>query len=413
MKSDIDRLMQERDLDALIVAGGEEFNTARYYLTNGAHITRGTIVKIRGKDALLICNGMELEEAQKSGLRIKTDGEVGFYELYKDADNDPNKAQALLWKKLLIEEGLLAGRVGLYGTWQINTTIAVYNMLLQEADAYEFVAESTPTVFTEAMLTKDDEEIERLKFVAERTNEAMSVAWDYIAGSSADGDYVVDADGQKVTIGDIKTLVRRELMVRGLEDTGMIFAQGRDAGFPHSRGETDMPLQIGKAIVFDLFPREMGGGYHHDMTRTWCIGYAPKEVQEIYDTVMEAFDISVETYGVNKSTHHMQEAVLDYFESKGHPTTRTDPRAMEGYVHSLGHGVGIDIHEAPSISHVRRDDIFQIGNAVTIEPGLYYPENGIGVRVEDFFIVDKNGELISITPFRKDLVIPIDGISTE
>jgi len=413
MKSDIDRLMQERDLDALIVAGGEEFNTARYYLTNGAHITRGTIVKIRGKDALLICNGMELEEAQKSGLRIKTDGEVGFYELYKDADNDPNKAQALLWKKLLIEEGLLAGRVGLYGTWQINTTIAVYNMLLQEADAYEFVAESTPTVFTEAMLTKDDEEIERLKFVAERTNEAMSVAWDYIAGLSADGDYVVDADGQKVTIGDIKTLVRRELMVRGLEDTGMIFAQGRDAGFPHSRGETDMPLQIGKAIVFDLFPREMGGGYHHDMTRTWCIGYAPKEVQEIYDTVMEAFDISVETYGVNKSTHHMQEAVLDYFESKGHPTTRTDPRAMEGYVHSLGHGVGIDIHEAPSISHVRRDDIFQIGNAVTIEPGLYYPENGIGVRVEDFFIVDKNGELISITPFRKDLVIPIDGISTE
>jgi len=413
MKSDIDRLMQERDLDALIVAGGEEFNTARYYLTNGAHITRGTIVKIRGKDALLICNGMELEEAQKSGLRIKTDGEVGFYELYKDADNDPNKAQALLWKKLLIEEGLLAGRVGLYGTWQINTTIAVYNMLLQEADAYEFVAESTPTVFTEAMLTKDDEEIERLKFVAERTNEAMSVAWDYIAGLSADGDYVVDADGQKVTIGDIKTLVRRELMVRGLEDTGMIFAQGRDAGFPHSRGEADMPLQIGKAIVFDLFPREMGGGYHHDMTRTWCIGYAPKEVQEIYDTVMEAFDISVETYGVNKSTHHMQEAVLDYFESKGHPTTRTDPRAMEGYVHSLGHGVGIDIHEAPSISHVRRDDIFQIGNAVTIEPGLYYPENGIGVRVEDFFIVDKNGELISITPFRKDLVIPIDGISTE
>lgn len=413
MKSDIDRLMQERDLDALIVAGGEEFNTIRYYLSNGAHITRGTIVKIRGNDALLVCNGMELEEAQKSDLRIKTDGEVGYYDIYKAANNDPNVAAARLWKKLLQEEGLTAGRVGLYGTWQINTTIAIYKVLLEEADEYEFVAESAPTVFTEAMLTKDDEEIDRIKSVAERTNEAMSIAWDYIAGLSADGDFVVDADGRQVTIGDIKALVRGELMMRGLEDTGMIFAQGRDAGFPHSRGEADMPLQIGKAIVFDLFPREMGGGYHHDMTRTWCIGYAPKEVREIYDTVMEAFDISVETYGVNKSTHHMQEAVLDYFESKGHPTTRTDPRAMEGYVHSLGHGVGIDIHEAPSISHVRRDDIFQVGNAVTVEPGLYYPERGIGVRVEDFFIVDKNGELISITPFRKDLVIPIDGVSAE
>ena len=413
MKSDIDHLMKERNLDALIVGGGEEFNTIRYYLTKGAHVTRGTIIKIRDKDALLVCNGMELEEAQKSGLRIKTDGEAGFYDIYKEAGNDPNKATALFWKKLLIDEGLSAGRIGLYGTWQINTTIAIYNMLLAEADAYEFVAESAPTVFTAAMLTKDDEEIARLKSVAERTNEAMSVAWDYIAALSADGDYLINADGEKVTIGDIKSLVIRELMARGLEDTGMIFAQGRDAGFPHSRGEADMPLQIGKSIVFDLFPREMGGGYHHDMTRTWCIGYAPKEVQDIYDTVMEAFDISVETYGVNKSTHHMQEAVLDYFEGKGHPTTRKDPRAMEGYVHSLGHGVGIDIHEAPSISHVRRDDIFQIGNAVTIEPGLYYPERGIGVRVEDFFIVDKQGELISITPFRKDLVIPIEGVSAE
>lgn len=413
MKSDIDRLMQERNLDAFIVAGGEEFNTIRYYLTNGAHITRGTIIKIRDKDALLICNGMELEEAQKSGLRLKTDSELGYFDIFKEADNDPHKATARFWKKLLVDEGLAEGRVGLYGTLQVNTTIALYNALLQEVDQYEFVAEASTTLFTEAMLTKDDEEIERIKSVAERTNEAMSLAWDFIAGLTADGDYVIDAEGQRVTIGDIKTLVIRELMARGLEDTGMIFAQGRDAGFPHSRGEADMPLQMGQSIVFDLFPREMGGGYHHDMTRTWCIGYAPKDVQDIYDTVMEAFDISIETYGVNKPTYYMQEAVLDYYESKGHPTPRTNPGTMEGYVHSLGHGVGIDIHESPSISHVRRDDIFQVGNAVTIEPGLYYPDNGIGVRVEDFCIVDKHGELISITPFRKDLVIPIDGVSAK
>ena len=138
-----------------------------------------------------------------------------------------------------------------------------------------------------------------------------------------------------MTIGDVKDLVRRELMARGLEDTNMIFAQGRDAGFPHSRGEADMPLQVGQAIVFDLFPRELGGGYHHDMTRTWCIGYAPPEVREIHDAVMEAFDISVETFGLNKPTHLMQEAVQDHFENAGHPTTRSHPSTMEGYVHTL------------------------------------------------------------------------------
>ena len=413
MKSDIDRLMHDRDLDALIVAGGEEFNTVRYYMTNGAHITHGTIIKLRDKDALLACSGMEIEEAQKSGLPVKTTAELGYMDIFKEADNDTTVATARFWKQLLSDEGLASGRVGLYGTWQVNKTIAIYKTLLKEADSYEFVAEDSPTLFDEAMLTKDDEEIERLKSVAKRTNEAMSAAWDFIAGLKADGDYLLDEDGKQVTIGDIKTLVRRELMARGLEDTGMIFAQGRDAGFPHSRGEADMPLQMGQAIVFDLFPRELGGGYHHDMTRTWCIGYAPKAVQDLYDTVMEAFDISVESYGVNKPTHLMQEAVLDYFESKGHPTGRSDVGTMEGYVHSLGHGVGIDIHEAPSISHIRRHDIFQIGNAVTIEPGLYYPDKGLGARIEDFCIVDKNGELISITPFRKDLVIPIEGVSGE
>ncbi len=411
MKSDIDRLMQDRNMDAFVVSGGEEFNAVRYYLSNGAHITHGTIFKVRGKDALLVCNRMELEEAQKSGLQVMTDVELGFHEVLQEAGNNPQKATAMFWGKILESEGLTQGRVGLYGTWQINATIALYDMLFEEVDQYDWVAETSPTLFDVAMLTKDAEEIERIKSVAERTNEAMSMAWDYISGLKADGDYLLNADGEQVTIGDIKMLVRRELMARGLEDTGMIFAQGRDAGFPHSRGEADMPLQMGKSIVFDLFPRELGGGYHHDMTRTWCIGYAPKDVQDIYNTVMEAFDISVETYGLNKPTHLMQEAVLDYFEGKGHPTTRSDARTMEGYVHSLGHGVGIDIHESPSISHVRRDDIFQVGNAVTIEPGLYYPERGIGVRVEDFFIIEEGGELLSITPFRKDLVIPIEGVS--
>ena len=168
-----------------------------------------------------------------------------------------------------------------------------------------------------------------------------------------------------------------------------------------------MPLRLGQAIVFDLFPRELGGGYHHDMTRTWCIGYAPPEVQADYDTVMEAFDIGVEAFGLNKPTHLMQEAVLDHFESKGHATTRTDSATMEGYIHTLGHGVGIEIHERPSISHLRRDEVCQIGNVLTIEPGVYYPERGYGVRVEDLFIVDEHGELVSLTPFRKDLVIPL------
>jgi len=407
MKSDLDRLMRERKLDAIIVTGGEEFNAARYYLSNGAQITHGTIFKLVGRRALLVCSRMELEEAAKSGLEVLTDAELGYHERLKDAEGDGIRATALFWSDVLARLGLREGRIGLYGAWQVNKTIALYKMLAAALAQFEFVAEAEATLIEEAMLTKDADEIRRIRSVALRTNAVMEKAWEFIAGLRRAGDYLLDDGGQRVTIGDVKDFVRRELMARGLEDTNMIFAQGRDAGFPHSRGEADMPLQAGQTIVFDLFPRELGGGYHHDMTRTWCIGYAPPEAQAAYDAVMEAFDISVEAFGLNKPTHLMQEAVLDYFEGAGHATTRSDPGTMEGYLHSLGHGVGIDIHERPSISHLRQDDVCQIGNILTIEPGLYYPERGFGLRVEDLFLVNEKGELESLTPFRKDLVIPV------
>lgn len=407
MKTDLDRLMRDRGLDAIIVTGGEEFNTARYYLSNGARITHGSIFKVVGKPALLVCNRMEVEEAAKSGLDVLTDVELGFYDRYKEAEGNGIRATVLHWSDVLLRLGLSAGRIGLYGTWQVNQTIALYDALKAELAQFDLIAEAEHTLIEEAMLTKDADEIARIKTVAERANAVMEIAWNFIAGLRRAGDHLVDEDGRRATIGDVKDLVRRELMARGLEDTNMIFAQGRDAGFPHSRGEADMPLQLGQAIVFDLFPRELGGGYHHDMTRTWCIGYAPPEVRETYETVLEAFDISVEAFGLNKPTHLMQEAVLDHFEKAGHPTTRSHPSTMEGYVHSLGHGVGIDIHERPSISHLRQDDICQTGNILTIEPGLYYPERGFGVRIEDLFVVNEKGELISLTPFRKDLVIPL------
>ena len=232
MKSDLDRLMLERELDAIIVTGGEEFNPARYYLTNGAQITHGTIFKLRDKTPLLVCSRMELEEAQKSGLDVKTDAELNYYERYKEAEGDSNRATALHWSDILARLGLSAGRVGLYGTWQINKTLALYQVLLAELTAFEFVVEEKETLLEAAMLTKDADEIARIKSVAERANATMEVAWERIASLRAQGDLLLDENGTPVTIGDIKDLVRRELMARGLEDTNMIFAQGRDGGFP-------------------------------------------------------------------------------------------------------------------------------------------------------------------------------------
>lgn len=103
-----------------------------------------------------------------------------------------------------------------------------------------------------------------------------------------------------------------------------------------------------------------------------------------------------------------QVMTCDFFEARGHKTARSHPGTMEGYVHSLGHGIGLNVHESPSLREGSKN-IVEAGNILTIEPGLYYPEKGWGIRVEDTVYIDEAGMIHNLTPFRYDLVLPLKG----
>ena len=138
-----------------------------------------------------------------------------------------------------------------------------------------------------------------------------------------------------------------------MSEDNHIFAQGRDAGVPHNHGTPDMPLRLGQTIVFDIFPKT-ASGYFHDMTRTWCLGYAPDEVISTWSQCKEIFDQTLSELAVGEPCRDFQAMTLDYFGARGHPTMRTHPGGHEGYVHSLGHGLGLDIHEEPRLECCRR-----------------------------------------------------------
>jgi Xaa-Pro aminopeptidase len=408
MKSDLDRLMTQRGLEALIVVSDHSYNAPRDYLTNGARVSGGLVIKKRGADPVMVVNSMEIEEAAESGLTVYY--QEDWANLFREARGDKSPIDSPLWARCLEKLGIPHGKIGVYGKGDVNIFIDVIDQLNAALQHYRFIGETGYTIFDEASVTKDSTEMARIKSIAERTSAVWQATWDFIASHRAEGDTVVKSDGTPLTIGDVKGFVMRALLDHGLENAEMIFAQGRDGGFPHSRGKADMALKTGQAIVFDLFPHEVGGGYHHDSTRTWCINYAPSVVQEAYDQVMEAFRIAHETFEEpGQPAHTLQDAVLDYFEGKGHQTLRSKPDTIEGYVHGLGHGVGMKIHERPKMSHINKDDRLQIGNTLTIEPGLYYPERGFGVRVEDMLYIDENGKLVTLTNFHKDLVLPLRG----
>jgi len=110
---------------------------------------------------------------------------------------------------------------------------------------------------------------------------------------------------------------------------------------------------------------------------------------------------------VNSSSSQYQDRTCELFAEMGHPTIKSNPQTQEGYVHSLGHGVGLYIHEYPRISSNFKDDRLSPGSVVTIEPGLYYPERGMGVRLEDTVWMRPDGEIEVLVPYPHDLVLPV------
>jgi len=207
----------------------------------------------------------------------------------------------------------------------------------------------------------------------------------------------------------VKTKINLWLTERGAENPeGTIFAIGRDAGVPHSAGAAKDVLRLGQSIVFDIFPCETGGGYFYDFTRTWCLGYAPDDVQALYDDVYSVYRQIMDELEAGKPCPEFQVRTCDLFEARGHPTIQRDPQTQQGYVHSLGHGLGLDVHERPWFRReVSPIDRLDPGSVVTIEPGLYYPERGMGARIEDTVWVRPDGGMEVLAGYPYDLVIPV------
>jgi Xaa-Pro aminopeptidase len=129
-----------------------------------------------------------------------------------------------------------------------------------------------------------------------------------------------------------------------------------------------------------------------------------EDVSKVYKTL--AGELKVNTpYAV------FQKRACEMFEAMGHPTVMSNPSTEQGYVHSLGHGVGLRIHEKPGSSLVNStgSDILAPGTVFAMEPGLYYPEKGMGVRIEDTYTVDENGRFEVLVEYPRDLILPMKG----
>jgi len=378
-------------------------------MTGGGHLTNADLIKKRGEPAVLFHYPMERDEATRSGLRTRNIAEYKLSELLKQNDGNTLKATVMRYQLMLGELGIRSGNVALYGCSEVGTNYAIFSALQEAMPELNLIGEIDTSVLMLARMTKDGSEIDRIRQMGTITTQVVGLAADFIGSHKAKNGFVLKSDGLPLTIGDVKNKIDLWLAERGAENPeGTIFAIGRDAGVPHSSGNPADLLKLGQTIVFDIFPCEAGGGYYYDFTRTWCLGYATDDVLKLYEDVSTVYSQVTGALEAGKPFKDYQEMTCQLFSSQGHPTVKDDQQTQQGYVHSLGHGIGLNVHERPW-SGVSSDawDCLVPGTVFTIEPGLYYPEKNMGVRLENSYWVTPDGRIELLAEYPMDLVLPV------
>jgi Xaa-Pro aminopeptidase len=214
---------------------------------------------------------------------------------------------------------------------------------------------------------------------------AMNAALLTMARAHPDGRGCLRLGRRRLTSETVRAVIHRTLIDRGLTGQGTIVAGGEQGADPHGVGEG--PLQANEPVVIDIFPRHSRHGYWGDLTRTVVRGRASARVRKMYAAVRAAQAAALGRVKAGVAARAVHEAVVREFKRRGFRTGRTEGKPS-GFIHGTGHGVGLEIHEAPSVS--RGPGRLRVGHVITIEPGLYYPGTG-GVRVEDTVVVTRRG----------------------
>lgn len=344
---DFKLLLSKLELDALFVSN--------------PHNVRYLSGFVEGKDAKIVITC--------AGVTLITDGR---YLVEAGQQRFPHR---ILLKRSEMNQLLgefFQGRVGIEAD---HLSVATLESFKKDFPTLEFV--STTGVFENLRKRKTPEEIAQIRRAAELTDQGFQHILSFL----------------KPGVREIEVALELELFLRKNGSEGLAFgttvASGERSAMPHG-GASERKIQHGELVTLDFGC--VIGGYCSDMTRTVAVGTISNELRSIYRAVLEAQTLALEAVGPGKRGQELDALARNHLASRGYG---------EYFTHGLGHGVGLFIHEGPSLSQTSEDTL-EAGNIVTIEPGVYIP-NMAGCRIEDLVLVTENGhEVFSQSP--KDLI---------
>ena len=251
-----------------------------------------------------------------------------------------------------------------------------------------------PTPLFPKRALKRPDEVDAIRAAQRAAVSAYRLACRLLRAARPTPSGLLKLDGKTLTSELLHEKLELHLLSLGYDAPGMIAAVGPQTALPHHTGAG--PIHRGDPVVLDIFPRHRQSGYWGDFTRTVVRGSVSPRLRKIHAAVASAQKLALSLIRPGVSAPSIQKAVEDHFQSLGFPTDLSTPGRESGFIHSVGHGVGLDIHEAPRIS--KSGGILAVGHVVTVEPGLYYPAFG-GVRIEDTVLVTPRGpEILAPCP---------------
>jgi Xaa-Pro aminopeptidase len=326
----------------------------------------------------VLAHSMETARMGDLGLELHPQEEYGFDELVQ-AGKTRNEIRIELVRRAC-------------RAWGIEDAVVPANFPLEIADGLREVGvrvRADRELFSRRRRVKNEAELEGIRRAQRAAEAGMAAARDLLRRARPEHG-ILAVDGEVLTSERVKQEIERVFSQHECSADEMIVSHGPQSAIGHHMG--DGPIAPGEPVIIDVWPRDRESGCFADMTRTFVVGEPPPEIAEWYGLVYESLQRSLAEMRAGAKDKHVNDVASEVFEQAGYKTARSKEPGQplqEGFYHGLGHGVGLEVHEEPTLGILGKDELLA-GDVITVEPGLYRPDIG-GVRLEDLVLVTDDG----------------------